>query len=212
MKSGVYNYFLNCEPTGVTETFDIQILPNGSKLITSIRDAKPFNTTITVITDDKFKNCKITYQKDENKIEAIYKFAEKTFCIKRKFNNEVIQNETFNLPSNYVFFPLMRCVQGQTILQVVANNNFTTVIVPDIQVSTDVKDLLKPTFDERTAEWIGSGTIKLSDKLADVKIYKYLSKHYDENSEFWIIPNGFLYSYTFTQSDQQIWKAYLKTT
>ncbi len=64
MQSGTYNYFLNGEPTGVTETFDIKILPNGSKFTTSIRDAKPFNTTIKVETiekNDKFQECKISY-------------------------------------------------------------------------------------------------------------------------------------------------------
>jgi hypothetical protein len=188
MKSGVYNYFLDGEPTGISETFDIKILPDGIKSTTSTRDAKPFNTTIKVETieqNGRFKICKIIYRKDKSEVEAMYEFSETYFKIQRKINGEIIRNEMFDLPNNYVFFPLMRCFQGQTILQTSQNQNAATVIVPDIKPSTDFENLLAPNFDERTAQLISTG-----NKL---NVFKYLSKHYDENSEFHLNENDFAF-------------------
>lgn len=207
MENGAYYYFLNGEPTGVSETFESKSLPDGSQQTTSTRDAKPFKTMITVETsekDNRFQNCKIAYQKDEHKIEADYEFDETSFHILRKFNGETIQNETFQLPDKAVFFPLMRCFQGQTVLQVAASHGFTTVIVPDIELTTDYQSLLKPTFDERTAK-----QLKQEDNRF---IYNYLSKHYDDNSEFHLDENGLLIYYEFVQDEQQIWAVRLEST
>jgi hypothetical protein len=201
VQSGTYNYFLNGKPTNVSEIFDIRILPDSSKLTTSIRNAKPFNTTITAETselNDNFQTCKIIYQKDETKVEAIYEFSETNFQITRNIDGEIVQNETIDFPKNAIFFPLMRCFQGQTILQVADNADVTTVIVPDIQPNTERKNLLKPTFDRRTA--------KLISTKDNLRIFTYLSKHYDENSEFHIEENGLLIYYKFAKSNEQIWE------
>jgi hypothetical protein len=206
MNSGTYSYFLNGEPTGVIETFDIKTMPDGSKLTTSIRDAKPFNTTITVKTiekKDKFQTCKIAYQKDELHVEADYKFTENSFQVLLKSDGKIVQDETFDLPKDAIFFPLMRCFQGNTILQVAQNQDFTTVIVPDIQPTTKFEDLLKPTFDERTAKFL-----RLNNNLS---VFKYLSKHYNENSEFHLDKNGLLIYYKFVQSESQTWKITLES-
>jgi hypothetical protein len=204
MQSGVYNYFLNGKHTGVTETFDIKILPDGSKQTTSIRDAKPFNTIIKVETSEQngaFETCKIVYRKDENEVEAIYEFSETRLKIRRKIEGEIIRDETFDLPHNYVFFPLMRYFQGQTILQISQNQNTSTVIVPDIQPTTDFKNLLRSTFDERTG--------KLISTKDNLYVYSYLSKHYDDNSEFYINENGLLVYYKFALNETQIWEVKL---
>lgn len=204
MNYGTYNYFLNGEPTGVIETFERKILSNSSKQTISTRDATPFNTIIAVEAiekDNRFQNCKIVYQKDESKIEADYDFSEKSFQVLRKINGEIVQNETFDSPEKAIFFPLMRCFQGQTILQVARNKDFETVIVPDIQPSTDFENLLKPTFDERTA--------KLISKQDNLLIFNYLSKHYDDNSEFYLDENGLLVYYKFVQSENQTWEVRL---
>ncbi len=201
MNSGIYTYFLNGEKTGVSETFDIKILPDGSSVTTSVRDATPYSTTITVKTiseKNKFHICKIAYQKDANKIDANYEFSESSFQVLRKFNDEIVQNEQLKFPENALFFPLMRCFQGKTILQVAENETATTVIVPDIQPTTDFQDLLKPTFDERSANLI--------NKKDNRFIYNYLSKHYDENSEFHLDENGLLVYYKFIQNESQTWE------
>ncbi len=207
MNSGIYNYFLNGEPTGIIETFEVKILPDGSSVTTSSRNATPYNTTITVKTiskKNKFYVCKIAYQKDENKMDANYEFSETSFKVLRKFNGEIVQDEIFDLPKDASLFPLMRCFQGQTILQVTKNECFTTVIVPDIQPSTDFENLLKPTFDERTA--------KLIFEKDNLCVYNYLSKHYDDNSEFYLDENGLLVYYKFVQNESQTWEIRLEST
>jgi hypothetical protein len=207
MQSGTYNYFLNGEPTGVIETFNIKTMPDGSKLTNSIRDAKPFNTTITVETiekKDKFQTCKIAYQKDDSKVEADYKFTENSFQVLRKINDETVQDEIFDLPKDAIFFPLMRCFQGNTILQVAENQDFTIVIVPDIQPTTKFEDLLKPTFDKRTA--------KLINEENNCFIYNYLSAHYDDNSEFHLDKNGLLIYYKFVKNESQTWEISLESS
>ncbi len=201
MQKGVYTYFLNGKPTGVSETFDIKTLPDGSKFTVSIRDATPFNTTIAVETIEQNKllqNCKIIYQKDATEVEAIYEFAENNFQITRKINDEIVQNESIDMPENAIFFPLMRYFQGQIILQVAENHDVTNVIVPDIQPTTERCNLLKATFDERTA--------KLISEHDNIRIFSYLSKHYDDNSEFHIDEKGLLIYYKFVQSETQIWE------
>lgn len=201
MKSGIYNYFLNGEPTGVSETFDIKFLPDGSKITTSIRYAKPFNTTIKVETverNNKLQTSKIIYQNNEINVEAIYAFSENSLQISRKLDGKTIQNESIDLSENAVFFSLMRCFQGQIILQVAENVDVTNVLVPDIQLPTNSKNLLRPTFDKRTAKLITT-----KDKL---RVFNYLSKHYDENSEFHIDEKGLLVYYKFVQNESQTWE------
>ncbi len=201
MQSGVYNYFLNSQPTGITESFGIEFLPDGSKITKSFRDATPFKTTIDVQTVEKngeFQSCLIKFQREENDIEALYEFTEMQFHILRKINGDIFQDETLDLPENYVFFPLMRCFQGQTILQIAKNQGFTTVVVPDIQTPTNIEDFLRPTFDERTA--------KLLSIINKLYIFNYLSKHYDDKSEFFLDKNGLLVYYKFVQNDENIWE------
>ncbi len=205
MENGIYNYFLNGEPTGVSETFEIRMLPNGSKFTTSTRNAKPFNTTITVKViekDNKFQRVEIRYV-NEKRIHSIYKFLENEFLFVHENFAGKTTSETFNLPENSIFFPLMRCFQGQTILQVAENQDVTTVIVPDIQASTNFENLLKPTFDERTA--------KLISEQDNLRIFNYLSKHYDDNSEFHLDENGLLVYYKFHQAEDKVWTIQLQS-
>jgi hypothetical protein len=206
MNYGTYEYFLNGEPTGVVETVFIDFEPPDRRIIKSIRDAKPYNTTImveTVSSLDRFDWFSVSFHKDNFKVNAIYKFDDDTFYFQRKINYEVVEEKTIQIPQNCVIFPLMRCFQGQTILQVAENQQPTTVLVPDIQPTTKFEYLLKPTFDERTAKQISE-----SGKL---RVFNYLSKHYDENSEFHLDENGLLVFYKFHQSDDKIWTIKLKT-
>jgi hypothetical protein len=204
MKSGAYNYFLNGNLTAVTETFDVKILPNGSRQTTSIRSAKPFKTIITVETveiNGNFESCRIDYRKDEINLSAVYEFAETSFRIRRKLNGEIIQNETIKLPADALFFPLMRCFQGQTISRIAGREDFTTVIVPDIQPTSNTRNLLKQTFDKRTADILSTNR--------NLRIFSYLSDKYDEQSEFCLDETDLLVHYKFVQSKTQTWEVKL---
>ena len=107
----------------------------------------------------------------------------------------------------------MRCFQGQTILQVAQNKGKTSVLVPDIKKTDDLENLLKPTFDERTAKRLGRKTIgffKPAGVAVETDIYQYESEHYNENSCFLIDDNGFLVGYVFAQSANKIWEIHLE--
>jgi hypothetical protein len=200
MQKGVYNYFLNDEPTGITETFEIKLLPDGTKFTKSIRDAKPYNTIITVKVmenENQFRRVEIRHESSSS-VHAIYSFQDDKTLFVHEIFSETTTLETLELPNNYVFFPLMRCFQGQTILQVAENADITTVIVPDIQPNTERQNLLKPTFDKRTA--------KLISTKDNLRLFNYLSIHYDEHSEFHINENGLLVYYKFVQNGQQTWE------
>ncbi|NJM53752.1 MAG: hypothetical protein HC846_10425 [Blastocatellia bacterium] len=109
----------------------------------------------------------------------------------------------------------MRCFQGQTILQVAKNQDFTTVIVPNIQTSAITENLLQPTFDERTAKFLQKENIAFDDPESvtfETNVYQYLSKHYDDNSQFWVDENGFLIAYEFVQAKDKIWTVRLEST
>lgn len=213
MKSGTYNYFLNGEPTGITETFETSILPDGMEFTSSIRDATPFSTKIAVETirkGDKFQNCKILFCKDALRIEALYEFSGKALNFLRKIDGNTTDDKVIELPPNCVFFPLMRYFQGNTILQVATNSYPTSVLVPDINDPGNTQSLLQPIFDERTAEPISKAAINLNGFNSEATIYKYLSKNYDENSEFWIAPDGLLLDYKFCQSADKTWSVSLE--
>jgi hypothetical protein len=216
MQNGTYIYLLNNKPTGITEKFYIEILPDGKQLTVSTRDASVYGTIFTVKAiekNNKFQAFEINFKK-ESEINAIYKFADKTFHFERTINGEMVDNETFELPKNCVIFPLMRCFQGKTILQVAKNQAITTVLVPNIINPNDTKNLLKPTFDQRTAENIGQEAIAFYQAHSvtfETNIYRYFTKHYDENSRFWIDKNGLLVAYQFQQTHDKLWNIHLQT-
>ena len=99
-------------------------------------------------------------------------------------------------------------------MRVAENQDFTTVLVPDIQNPNDAENLLKPTFDERRAENLGKENIAFYQENSitnEANVYQYFSKHYDENSRFWIDDNGLLIAYHFAQSPDKIWEIFLTT-
>lgn len=216
MKNGIYKYFLNGKQTDISENFLIENHDNNLKFVRSIREIETLKTKISVCTmlkNDKFDNCQIDYQTDKIDIRVNYDFSKKIFRFTREENEKPIYKETFDLPENAVFFPLMRCFQGQTILQVAGNQGFTTVIVPDIQNPNEVENLLKPNFDERTAKFLKKDTIGFFQPESvsfEADLYQYLSKHYNENSQFWLDEEGFLVAYRFYQTEDKIWEVQLQ--
>ncbi len=217
MRNGIYKYFLNGKPTDISETFIIKYYEDDLYFFRSIRQTEIYKTKISVRTyrkNGQTLNCQIDFKTDENNVRAIYEFSENSFQVVRERNGKNVSDETFDLPENYVFFPLMRCFQGETILKVAENQTPTIVIVPDIQNLNDIENLLKPIFDERKAEKIGRQTIGFHQKIsvaAEVDLYRYFSKHYDENSCFLIDKTGLLVGYVFPQSANKIWEVFLST-
>jgi hypothetical protein len=216
MKKGTYRYFLNGNPIDISETFFIENRDDRVKFVCSIRESETFKTKISVqanLKNEEFHNCRIDYFSDRINLCATYDFSRIKLRFSRKEQGKPIYTKKFALHEKAVFFPLMRCFQGQTILQVAENQDFTTVIVPDIENPNDFENLLKPTFDKRTAKFLKKETIcfyQPESVAFEANLYQYLSKHYKENSQFWLNEEGFLVAYRFHQADDKIWEVQLQ--
>lgn len=218
MNYGTYLYFLNGEPTGITEKFNVETLPDGSTVAISERNTSIYGTMLYANAEqlgETFKHFEIQITNENNAevadVHAIYKFSENTLYFTRTRNGKTVNDEIIKLPENCVIFPLMRVFQGQTILQVARNQAVTTVLVPDIQNPNDAENLLCPTFDERTAQNLGKEAIAFYEPESisiEANLYQYLSEHYDEQSKFWIDDNGLLVAYRFAQSADKIWEVF----
>ena len=221
MNYGIYNYFLNGKPTGISENFNVEILPDGSIVTISDRNTSIYGTKIYLNSEQtgkKFKRFDIQITNENNAatadVHAFYEFSGDEFRFIRRVNNRTIDDEIFKLPADCVVFPLMRVFQGKTILQVAENAKLTTVLVPSIENPNDAENLLKPTFDKRRAEFVGREFIGFNQEISvtfEADEYKYFSKHYDENSRFWIADDGLLVAYRFAQSADKIWEVFLTT-
>jgi hypothetical protein len=219
MNQGTYEYLLNTKPTGVTETFNIETLPNGSKITTSERNTTIYGTKIYLNAKqngESFEHFEIKIT-NENYAEvadvrAIYEFSNDKLNFTRFVNNQKTDDELIQLPENCLIFPLMRVFQGQTILNVAKNPETSIVLIPSIEKPNDTRNLLCPTFDERRAKNIGGETITRYQEhsvTVETNVYKYFTKHYDENSRFWINNDGLLVAYRFAQSPDKIWEVFL---
>lgn len=216
MNFGTYSYFLNGKPTGVSENFTVEILPDGAKRTTAERDASPFGTKIFVEAIERgrrFERFQIRFQSEFN-IQAVYEFSGNKFRFTRSLDGDETDDETFDLPENTIVFPLMRVFQGQVILRVAdaSAEDFTTVLIPSIENPADAENLLKPTFDNRRAEKVGRENVAFyqPDSITfKVDVYKYFTKHYDEDSRFRINADGLLVAYRFVQAADKIWEIFL---
>ncbi len=203
---GTYKYFLNEEPSGIIERFSIKTRPDGKTETVSERDASDFGTQIftkAIQDNDLFERFEIRMLNQNNPevadVCATYEFSNGSLSFGREINGESQGDETIQLPEDCVVFPLMRCFQGETILKVADRNKPTNVLVPSIENPDDPGELLKPTFDKRTAKKLET------DPANHATVYNYLSKHYSENSKFWIDENGTLVKYVFHQSEDTVW-------
>ena len=209
---GTYLYFLNENPTGITEEFSVETEPSGEIATLSIRDASDFGTKISVRSiqqSEAFKSADIRFEqkRDDGAIDvrAVYEFSTNGLLFSRRINGEKTDDDTVDFPSHYIFFPLMRCFQGEAILRVASSGQFSNVLVPSIEDPGNTDSLLKPTFDERTANFIEQEAVTIDGRAVDTSAYQYISKHYSENSKFWIDDNGVLVRYVFNQSEDQVW-------
>ena len=216
MKTGMYQYFLNGQPTGITENFQIESLPDDMQKTSAIREATTFKTRISLeAVHDKlnFKSFEIQMTNAEAEtIRAVYEFADQKVFVARQINGENSFDEEITLPENCIIFPLMRVFQGAVISKVAESNQAVPVLIPAIENPADTTNLLRPTFDLRRAEQIGEESITFYQPHSvtiNTRIYSYTGKHYDEKSRFWIDENGLLVSYIFHQAEDKIWEMIL---
>jgi hypothetical protein len=223
--SGVYVYFLNEQPTGVTESWSIHRLPDDSYCTRAERDARAaFGTTIRVeafsqtplATDDLQRFTVTQYNANHaatSDVRAEYLFANQTAIVTRSVNGQVMPSEELSLPANTVVSPLMRVFLGPVIRQVLAHGNGqpVPVLVPSLEQMLDPETLLRPLFDFRQAALLGTEDIEVDGRWLPARRFQYLSNHYDAESQFWLDETDLLLRYRFVQSSEQIWDTRLTT-
>ena len=86
MIHGTYNYFLNGKPTGVSETFSIETLPDGAKLTVCERNTTIYGTRIYLKAEqngEKFVHFDIRITNENNAatadVHAFYEFSADEF-------------------------------------------------------------------------------------------------------------------------------------
>lgn len=222
-----YKYFLNNQPTGISEKFGVRNLPGGLTQTICERNTSIHGTMIYADAKrrgelfEKFE-IRITNEKNPETadVRAVYRFSGNNLHFTRERNDETVDDEIIALPENCLVFPLMRCFQGRTILQVAEKRTAVSVLVPDIQNPNDAGNLLRPIFDMRSAEFLGREQIGFWKKdsgdedtivAREANLYRYISKHYDDNSRFWINDEGLLIAYRFQPAKEQIWDVYLES-
>jgi hypothetical protein len=207
MISGKYVYYLNGEFTGVTETFRVERFGSGNTSTvktTANRDALVFGTKIDVTTieiNNRFERIEITMRSGVE-TRAEFEFSSDEFVFRRFRDTTLIDNDVLPLETGTIIFPLMRVFQGKTILSVAANGAETNIMVPFVEAPSDLERLLKPTYDRRTASLIAEEN--------QIRKYKYLSKHYDEDSEFHIDASDLLSYYRYLQTADKLWEVRLE--
>jgi hypothetical protein len=225
LASGVYVYFLNEQPTGVTEPWSIHRLPDSSYCTRVERDARAaFGMTILVeafsrtwLATDDLQRFTVAQSNANHAAtsegRAEYLFSNKTVIVTRSVNSQVMPSEELSLPENTVVSPLMRVFLGPVIRQVLAHGKGqpVPVLVPSLEQMLDPETLLRPLFDARQAAMLGAENVEVDGRLLPARRYQYLSKHYDAESQFWLDENDLLLRYRFVQSSEQVWDTRLTT-
>ena len=219
LASGVYVYFLNDQPTGVTEPWNIHHQPDGLYCTRVERNARTaFGTTILVeafsqtplATDGLQRFTVEQYNANHaatSDVRAEYLFANQFVTVARSVNGQAMATEEIALPENTVVSPLMRVFLGPVIRQVLARGNGqpVPVLVPSLEQMLDPATLLRPLFDYRQAALLGNEDIEVDARLLPTQRFQYLSNHYDAQSQFWLDETNMLLRYRFHQSPEQIW-------
>lgn len=217
--SGLYLYFLNEQPAGVTEAWGIYQQPDGSFRTRVERDARStFGVTLlleaesrTTWAPDNISRF-VAQQYDERNaatrdVRAEYVFDAKTVAVARAINGRAVAAERIALPEKVVVSPLMRIFLGPVIRQVwrQGSGQPVPVLVPSLEKTLDPETLLRPLFDQRRATLLDEEELSLDGHLWRARRFQYLSRHYDASSQFWLDERGVLLRYLFPQSPTQRW-------
>lgn len=210
MISGTYCYLLNQKKVEISENFLIENLPNGYRRTFSKRLLK--NTSLEVKAlqkETRFLICEIKLKTDNKQVLCRYEFASNSFRFFRQ-SNGLHQNQTFPVKEPFLFFPLMRCFQGEVILKIERMNQNVLVVVPDLE---SPENLLAPTYDRRSAKKLERSVFRLPTHRISLEAdtYEYINRKYDKSSRFWISENGLLLAYTFQSNETENWTVFLSS-
>lgn len=216
---GLYTYYLNEQPAGVTEAWSVHRLPDGSYCARVERDARAaFGVTIlleaesqTPFAPESIRRFVVRQRNEQNiatrDVRAEYVFDAKIVTVARAINGRALDEEKIALSSDTVVSPLMRVFLGPVILQVWRRGGGqpVPVLTPSLEKMLDPETLLRPLFDQRQATFLGEEELSLTDRVCRARRFQYLSHHYDASSQFWLDEHGVLLRYLFPQSPTQRW-------
>ena len=223
LASGVYVYFLNDQPTGVTEPWSIHRWPDGSYCTRVERDARAAFGTIILVeafshtplaTDGLQRFVVKQFNANHaatNDVSAAYSFADQmcalAVTVARSVNGQALPREELSLPENAVVSPLMRVFLGPVIRQVceLGKGQPVPVLIPSLENMLDPDTLLRPQFDYRQAALLGNEDLEIDGRVWPARRFQYLSNHYDAQSQFWLDEADVLLRYRFHQSAEQVW-------
>jgi hypothetical protein len=221
--SGLYTYYLNERPAGVTEAWSVHRSPGGSYCARVERDARAaFGVTILLEVESQAPFAPesvrrfVVWQYNEQNIatqdaRAEYVFDAQSVTVARAINGHALAEERITLPSGTVISPLMRVFLGPVILRVwrQGGGQPVPVLTPSLEKTLDPQTLLRPSLDQRQARFLGEEELSLTDRVCRARRFQYLSRHYDASSQFWLDERGVLLRYLFPQSPTQRWDTQL---
>lgn len=195
---GSYAYWRNGEPAGVSETWAVYGLPDGTQLTRSARQAPSFGSTITV---EAWANAggitRFTVEWENTtpgavpQASATYTITTTEITVERALSGATQPTVQLPIPPNLVVSPLLRCFQGPAIAQVaqLGQGARVPVLVPWIHDPRNAEFLLTPQLDPRSAK-------KLSTEN-DLDCYEYVGGNYDDAARFWLNAEGLMVKYKF---------------
>ncbi len=201
---GTYLYQLNGEDTDIEEPW--QILKNGDiTIIRSVRHSVNYGMKLSVkahITKSN-KTIELGYSEaEQDDIDAQYQIdSQGQWKLVQSHPGDIFQKIGKN--EGMVIFPLLRIFTGEMLLA--CKSKETQVLVPDIRLQTKYNDKLKPSFDQRSAKYLG-----FSGKG---KKYQFNSEHYqEEGAQCFLNKDGILSQYSWQQTADMHWLVSLEKT
>ncbi len=237
LERGCYRYYLNgdlqpiSEPWIKAKTDDGQMLIHSARFVDTLNCAilveyktAPYQTA-SVQTADHQKAAhqtaadrqisspsgsfisQIHWQQEDKDISAVYQFDvdSRRLIIERQQHGKTEMDQEHR-SDNFRYFPLMRVFSGEVIRHLASHGPQLT-IVPDINNSSNLDALLRPSESVRSAEKLDAETIQLTDNQYQTHRYRYLSERYQQQDDaaFWITETGLLVKYCWQQSPDTFW-------
>jgi hypothetical protein len=193
---GAYRYQKGGEVLDIRETFDV------SDNFTGTSSRIGFGHTLTVITVQRgTRPTSVSIENGKLSAGIVCSFSEILQLTRRLEKTRT--SHTYAMPTDAIFFPLMRCYSGKVIRQIVAQGGSATVIVPDIRDPYNKETVLLPLFEERTAQKLSDETITIDGTDYDTEVFSYVGGAYDDAARFWLV-GEMLVRYTFEDWDVQL--------
>ena len=195
LAQGVYRYWRDGLPQGVTEPWQLDQMARGWTLRGQrVLDGRP---ALAVEADYQGSRCtqmRVTWHRAEKPLTAHYRLRDS------RLEWRTQEPQTLALPPQHHLFPLLRAASGP-LLQTLTGGP-QCVVVPNIR-DTKQQEFLHPLLSERHAECLGK------DKEWG-KFYRYYGGEYGATgADYWLDESGLVTRYCW-ESSQGLWEVRLE--